>query len=77
MSELERSLRRLRGLWRRPGKEEPSRVELGPVSPFDALLDQRIQALERATEELKGRVNGLIFLMVGAVLTQIVLSLLK
>ncbi|MBI4337032.1 MAG: hypothetical protein HY683_04295 [Chloroflexi bacterium] len=69
-SELEKALRRLR-------PSRPPTVDLGPVTTFDALLDQRIRALEQGMDELKGRVNGLIFLVVGAVVVQVVLGFLK
>ncbi|MBF8266518.1 MAG: hypothetical protein HW388_26 [Dehalococcoidia bacterium] len=52
-------------------------VDLSPASTFDALLDQRIRELERHVGELKARVNGLLFLVVGAVIAQIVLGLLR
>ena len=53
----------------------PVEVELGPGSTFEALLDQRMSSLEAAVGELKERVNGLIFLVVGAALVQVVLRL--
>ena len=71
---LERTLRRFR-------KSEPVgpaaavEVELGPGSTFEALLDQRMSSLEAAVGELKDRVNGLIYLVVGAALVQVVLRL--
>lgn len=52
-------------------------VNLSPRSAFDALLDARLNVLERQVDELKGRVNGLIFLVIGAVIVQIVISLLS
>ena len=52
-------------------------VDLSPRSAFDALLDARLNVLERQVDELKGRVNGLIFLVIGAVIVQIVISLLS
>lgn len=68
--ELEESIRRLKG----PG---PARVDVSPSSPFDALLEQRMRALENHVDELKGRVNGLVFLVVGAVIVQIVLGFVR
>ena len=53
----------------------PGEVDLGPGSTFEALLDQRMCSLEAAVGELKERVNGLIFLFVGAALVQVVLRL--
>ena len=52
-------------------------VNLSPRSAFDALLDARLNVLERQVDELKGRVNGLIFLVAAAVIVQIVISLLS
>ena len=66
-NELKDVLRKLR----RPRAPE---VDLSPASTFDALLDQRLGHLERHVEELKTRINGLVFLVIGAVVAQIVLS---
>ena len=63
----------IRGL-RRPA---PPGVDLSPRSPFDALLDARLQALERQVDELKDRVHGLMFLVAGAVIVQVVLSFFR
>ena len=52
-------------------------VNLSPRSAFDALLDARLNVLERQVDDLKGRVNGLIFLVVAAVIVQIVIGLLS
>ena len=46
------------------------------AAEFRAAAEQRLRALEREVAEVKGRVNGLIFVVVGAVMTQIVLRLL-
>lgn len=63
----------IRGL-RRPA---PAGVDLSPRSPFDALLEARLKGLEQHVDELKGRVHGLIFLLAGAVIVQVVLSLFR
>ena len=65
---LKDALRRLR-------KPRPPEVDLSPASTFDALLDQRLDHLERHVEELKTRINGLVFLVIGAVIAQVVLSI--
>lgn len=64
---LKDALRRLR-------KPRPPEVDVSPASTFDALLDQRLDHLERHVEELKTRINGLVFLVIGAVVAQVVLS---
>jgi hypothetical protein len=66
LKEAIRSLRRRR-----------TAVSLSPDSPFDALLQQRLESLERQVEELKGRVNGLVLAVVGAVIVQLILGLLR
>ncbi|MBM2827429.1 MAG: hypothetical protein HW403_1493 [Dehalococcoidia bacterium] len=53
-----------------------SRLDLSPGSPFEALIEARQRELEREVEEMKGRVNGLIFLVMGTALVQIVIRLL-
>ena len=64
---LKDALRKLR-------RPRAPQVDLSPASTFDALLDQRLGHLERHVEELKTRINGLVFLVIGAVVAQIVLS---
>lgn len=61
-------LRRLLG--RRP---PASVVVVAPGSAFEAVLDQRVVSLEQRLEELRGRINGLFFLILGTVLVQVVL----
>ena len=71
---LERALRR----WRRPlhrvrGWTPPrfgADAELAPDSAFDVQMRERVRGLE----EVKDRVNNLIFLVVGAVVVQVVLG---
>ncbi len=65
---LKDALRKLR-------RPRPPEVDVSPVSTFDALLDQRLGHLERQVEELKARINGLVFLVIGAVVAQVVLSI--
>lgn len=73
MSSLERALSRFR---RRPqvdGPEPPRR----PSAAFRAEVEVRLRALEREMGDLRGRINGLIFLVAGAVITQVVLKLVQ
>ncbi|MCY4625439.1 MAG: hypothetical protein OXC99_10640 [Chloroflexi bacterium] len=73
---LERALRRLRprfgGLGWAPPRFGPD-AELTPVSAFDVQMRERVRGLEEGLKEVKDRVNGLIFLVVGAVVVQVVL----
>jgi hypothetical protein len=47
------------------------------AAAFRASIDERLRSLERQLDEVKGRVNGLLFLLAGAVATQVVLRLLE
>ena len=64
------------GLFRR-GKERPQE-EVASLSAgaFRAVVDTRLGTLERQLDELKGRVNGLLFLVAGTVLAQVIIRLL-
>jgi len=66
---LERAIARFRP---RPA---PALDVAGRVSAaaFRAMTLERLRAVERDIAELKARVNGLIFVVAGAVLTQLVL----
>ena len=44
---------------------------------FQAVVEERLRSLEKQLDEVKGRVNGLIFLIVGVVITQVVLGLVQ
>jgi hypothetical protein len=57
-----------------PRRRSPRRSS---SAAFHAVVDERLRSLEKQLDEVKGRVNGLIFLIIGAVLTQVVLGLLK
>jgi hypothetical protein len=41
------------------------------------VVEERLRNLDQQLNELKGRVNGLIFLIAGVVVTQVVLRLLE
>lgn len=40
-----------------------------------AMAEERVRSLEAEITELKGRVNGLVFVLIGAVATQVVIRL--
>jgi hypothetical protein len=69
------SVLRVLGRWRARGHEEPISVEGLSPAGFRAVVDERLRGLERQLDEVKGRVNGLLFLLAGAVATQVVLRL--
>ena len=77
---LERALARFRphgrpsGRRRRDDDSDSARVS---AAEFRAATEERLRSLEREVAEVKGRVNGLIFVVAGAVVTQVVLRLIQ
>jgi|GEM_PF-1215238 len=72
----------LRRLFRRDGSDEsydppPELAALEAMSApaFRALVAERLRILERDLAELRARINGLLFVVAGAVVTQVVLRL--
>lgn len=71
-SEMEKALRGL------AGRSRPANgVNVRPGCAFGAVVEERIRGLERGMAEIKFRLNGLIFLIVGAVLVEIVMRLVR
>ena len=65
-------------LWlhrRRRSREAEPAVKLSAAG-FRAVVHERLRSLERQLDEVKGRVNGLIFMLAGAVAAQLVLRLM-
>jgi len=58
------------------GKSDISPVEMSPGCPFGALIDERLRSMEHETRELKGRINGLIFLIVALVVAELIIRIL-
>ena len=57
----------------RPDPDDvPSRVS---AAGFRAATEERLRGLERELAEVKARVNGLLFLVAGALVVQVVLGL--
>ena len=73
-SKLERALAQFRRRQRTAQKEvaAPSSDD-----PFRAVVEERLRHLEQQLGELKGRVNGLIFLVAGTALTQVIIKLIQ
>ena len=69
---LERALARFRP--QADGGDTRARIS---AAEFRAATEQRLRSLEREVAEVKGRVNGLIFVVAGAVITQVVLRLVQ
>ena len=52
-------------------------LEVNPDSPFEALLDERQKEARRELEDIKGRVNSLVFMILGAILLNLLIKLLS
>jgi hypothetical protein len=68
------SLRRLMVGWR-DRQAEPALASVSAPA-FRAIVAERLRLLEREVAEVRGRVNGLLFVVAGAVVTQILVRLL-
>jgi len=64
---------RLARAWHRGGAAPGDAVASMTPETFRATVAERLRALEREVGEVRARVNGLLFLVAGAVITQIVL----
>jgi hypothetical protein len=53
-----------------------TRQRRGEAAAFRARVDERLRNLESQVEELKGRINGLLFFIAGTVIAQAVLRVL-
>ncbi len=73
-SKLERALAQFRRR-QRAAQKEGTKPSSG--SPFRAVVEERLRHLEQQLGELKGRVNGLIFLVAGTALTQVIIKLIQ
>lgn len=71
---LEASIRLLGGRLRRAQPPSPALESLSPPA-FRSVVAHRLRSLEREVGELRTRINGLVFVVLGAVVTQLVLRL--
>ncbi len=73
--ELERAIRRFAMRRRRASAVETAQLESMSAPAFRGVVAERLRALERDVGEVRARVNGLLFVVAGAVVTQVVLRL--
>jgi hypothetical protein len=67
----------LKNIGKRRRAQTEDLTEVRSAAAFRAAVDQRLRHLERQIDEIKGRINGLLFLVVGTALTEIVRGLLQ
>ena len=76
--DLEHAVRRFALRWRRarPRVETPAEeIASMPAPAFRVLVAERLRSVERDMAEVRARINGLLFVVAGAVVTQLVLRL--
>jgi len=61
---------------RHDGAGDPDPLDLRPATAFEAITRQMVESLTEELREIKSRLNGLIFMMVGAILLEIVSRML-
>ena len=72
--ELKEAIRPLARLGRSASSEAPP-LDMAPGCAFGAGVVERIKAIEQGLTEVKGRLNGLILVVLGAVVTEFILRL--
>jgi len=73
-SRLEQALARFRRT--RQAAPEAAKAPRGSDA-FRVRVEERLRNLEQQVGEIKGRVNGLIFLVAGTALTQVIIKVLQ
>ncbi|MBI4300980.1 MAG: hypothetical protein HY664_00045 [Chloroflexi bacterium] len=72
--ELKAVIRRLHWGDKR-GIPEHNAIDVTPGCAFGAVVDQRLKDMERRFGELRARLDGLIFLVIGAVVVEVIMRL--
>lgn len=57
---------------RRDGSEP---IGLGPASAYEAVTRQMVEAMGKDLDEIKGRLNGVLFMVAGAIVIDVALRL--
>ena len=69
---LRAQLGRLRAV---PGGPRPP-LDLAPASAYEAVTRQMVEGLAEDLEEIKGRLNGLLFMVAGAIVVDVTLRVI-
>jgi hypothetical protein len=56
-------------------ERETVRIDLSPASAYEAVTRQMVEALADDLREIKGRLNGLLWMVAGAIVIDIVIRL--
>lgn len=69
--ELKERLRRIGA-----GRAGPALVEMKPASAYEAVTRQMVEALADELKEIKGRLNGLLWMVGGAMVLDVAMRLM-
>lgn len=67
-SDLKAEVRRLRS--------KPAGIDMEPASAYEAVTRQMVMGVRDELREIRGRINGLIFLLIGTVIGEVLLRLI-
>ena len=74
---MSRSLEQAISRFRTQRPEQPEITGRLSGAAFRAAIELRMRNLEREFTDVKGRLNGLIFVVIGAVITQLILKVVQ
>jgi hypothetical protein len=60
---------------RKRDERDSVRVDLSPASAYEAVTRQMVEALADDLREIKGRLNGLLWMVAGAILIDVLIRL--
>jgi hypothetical protein len=67
VDDLKAEIRRLRG--------QPAGIDMEPASAYEAVTRQMVEGVRDELREIRGRINGLIFLLTGTMIGEVLLRL--
>lgn len=73
---VEEALAQFRRRWRGVDDVDADTLQVMSAPAFRAVVAERLRGLERDVAEVRARVNGLLFVVAGAVITQVVLRVI-
>lgn len=68
--ELKAEVRRLR-----ENRSKPAGIDMEPASAYEAVTRQMVEGVRDELREIRGRINSLIFLLVGTMIGEVLLRL--
>ncbi len=57
--------------------DAPDPLDLGPASGYEAVTRQMVESLAGDIREIKGRLNGLLFTLIGGIMLEIAIRIIS